>query len=163
MTTDQKTNYKYEDDSSEFSSELEEVYEQFSKWLDDPILKENVDKLDPRDEAVLNFASSLLKRTLSESFVGVPLTDGCISSTCKLFAASISEISARLRKTNALISLLFRLGIPAEENSMQNYQDKQKNRQIINARSLSLEVTKHKHRLAAQLVRNIDVFFSKII
>lgn len=97
MTTDQKTNYKYEDDSSEFSSELEEVYEQFSKWLDDPILKENVDKLDPRDEAVLNFASSLLKRTLSESFVGVPLTDGCISSTCKLFATSISKISARLR------------------------------------------------------------------
>lgn len=92
VTTDQKTNYnKYEEDSSEFSSELEEVYEQFSKWLDDPILKENVDKLDPRDEAVLNFASSLLKRTLSESFVGVPLTDGCISSTCKLFAASMFE------------------------------------------------------------------------
>lgn len=51
-----------------------------------------------------------------------------------------------------------RAGIPAEENSMQNYQDKQKNRQIINARSLSLEVTKHKHRLAAQLVSE-TVFF----
>lgn len=48
------------------------------------------------------------------------------------------------------------IGIPAEENSMQNYQDKQKNKQIINARSLSLEVTKHKHRLAAQLVRTIE-------
>lgn len=48
-----------------------------------------------------------------------------------------------------------RIGIPAEENSMQNYQDKQKNRQIINARSLSLEVTKHKHRLAAELVSQI--------
>lgn len=84
VTNDQNTNYnKYEDDSSDFSSELEEVYEQFSKWLEDPIIKENVEKLDPRDEAVLNFASSLLKRTLSESFVGVPLTDGCISSTCK--------------------------------------------------------------------------------
>lgn len=83
--TDQKTNYnKYEEDSSEFSSELEEVYEQFSKWLEDPIMKENVEKLDPRDEAVLNFASSLLKRTLSESFVGVPLTDGCFPGTCKL-------------------------------------------------------------------------------
>lgn len=84
VTSDQNTNRKYEDDSSEFSSELEEVYEQFSKWLDDPIIKENVDILDPRDEAVLNFASSLLKRTLSESYVGVPLTEGCISSACKL-------------------------------------------------------------------------------
>lgn len=69
--------------STEFSSELEEVYEQFSKWLDDPILKDNVKSLDSRDEAVLKFASSLLKRTLSESFVGVPLTDGCINSTCE--------------------------------------------------------------------------------
>lgn len=83
VTASQKTKYNYEDDSSEFSSELEEVYEQFSKWLDDPIIKENVEKLDPRDEAVLNFANSLLKRTLSESFVGVPLTEGCISSACE--------------------------------------------------------------------------------
>lgn len=91
MTTDQKTNFnQYDDESSVFSSELEEVYEQFSKWLDDPIIKENVEKLDPRDEAVLSFASSLLKRTLSESFVGVPLTDGCISSTCKQFELSIA-------------------------------------------------------------------------
>lgn len=43
-------------------------------------------------------------------------------------------------------------GIPAEENSMHSYQNKQKNRQIINARSLSLELAKQKHRLAAQLV-----------
>lgn len=43
-------------------------------------------------------------------------------------------------------------GIPAEENSLHNYQNKQKNRQIINARSLSLELAKQKHRLAAQLV-----------
>lgn len=96
VTTDQKTKYNFEDDSSVFSSELEEVYEQFSKWLEDPIIKENAEKLDPRDEAVLNFASSLLKRTLSESFVGVPLTEGCISSTCKfhlwIFSSHISFI-----------------------------------------------------------------------
>lgn len=96
MTTDQKTKYNFEDDSSVFSSELEEVYEQFSKWLEDPIIKENAEKLDPRDEAVLNFASSLLKRTLSESFVGVPLTEGCISSTCKfrlcIFSSHICSI-----------------------------------------------------------------------
>lgn len=92
-TSDQKKrNHNYEDDSSEFSSELEEVYEQFSKWLEDPIMKENMDKLDPRDEAVLNFASSLLKRTLSESFVGVPLTEGCISSACKFYIVQYLEI-----------------------------------------------------------------------
>lgn len=130
VTNQQEIKYNFNDDSSEFSSELEEVYEQFSKWLDDPIIKENVGKLEPRDEAVLSFASSLLKRTLSESFVGIPLTDGCLTSTC----------------------------IPAEENSLQNYQDKQKNRQIINARSLSLEVAKHKHRLAAQLVSKMFPF-----
>lgn len=84
VTSDQKSNFSYDDNSSEFSSELEEVYEQFSKWLEDPILKDNIKTLDPRDEAVLKFASSLLKRTLSESFVGVPLTEGCIASTCKL-------------------------------------------------------------------------------
>lgn len=70
-------------ESSDFSSELEEIYEQFSKWLDDPILKDNVKNLDARDETVLKFAGSLLKRTLSESYVGIPLTDGCIESTCE--------------------------------------------------------------------------------
>lgn len=83
ITTDQKSKCSYDGNSTEFSSELEEVYEQFSKWLDDPIIKDNIKTLDPRDEAVLKFASSLLKRTLSESFVGVPLTEGCITSTCK--------------------------------------------------------------------------------
>lgn len=131
ITADQKSKFSFDENSSDFSSELEEVYEQFSKWLDDPIIKDNVKALDPRDEAVLNFASSLLKRTLSESFVGVPLTEGCINTTC----------------------------IPAEENSLQSYQDKQKNRQILNVRSLSLELAKHKHRLAAQLV---SVFVTNI-
>ncbi len=46
------------------------------RWLGEPILKNNVKELDPRDEAVLSFANSLLKRTLSESFVGISLTDG---------------------------------------------------------------------------------------
>lgn len=31
VTAAQKTQYNYDDNSSEFSSELEEVYEQFSK------------------------------------------------------------------------------------------------------------------------------------
>lgn len=49
--------------------------------MEDPITGDKARELDPRDEAVLSFANSLLKRTLSESFVGVPLTDGCCSST----------------------------------------------------------------------------------
>lgn len=49
--------------------------------MEDPIIGDKTRELDPRDEAVLSFANSLLKRTLSESFVGVPLTDGCCSST----------------------------------------------------------------------------------
>lgn len=93
------------------------------RWLEDPIEKDQPRELDPRDAAVLRFASSLLKRTLSESFVGVPLTDGCVSST----------------------------GVSAEESSIQSYQQK-RNKMILNARSLSLELAKHKHRLAAQLV-----------
>lgn len=124
---------------------MEEVYEQFSKWLDDPILKDNVTNLDARDEAVLRFASTLLKRTLSESFVGVPLTDGCLASNCKSFAQGFISVIQTLMKYCKIA------GIPAEENRMQTYQ-KRKNREIVNTRSLSLELTKHQHRLASQLV-----------
>ncbi|XP_059621626.1 uncharacterized protein LOC132265129 [Phlebotomus argentipes] len=112
--------------STELSSELEEVYEQFSKyglWMDDPI-GDKQRELDPRDAAVLKFANSLLKRTLSESFVGVPLTEGCINS----------------------------VGNPAEEASIQSYQQKM-DKPSLNSRSLSLELAKQKHRLAAQLVK----------
>lgn len=91
LANDQKSKQSF-DATTELSSELEEVYEQFSKWLDDPILKDNVKNLDSRDEAVLKFASSLLKRTLSESFVGVPLTDGCLASSCKFSSFNINLI-----------------------------------------------------------------------
>lgn len=123
LTSDGHTDNQSDDDSSVLSPELEEVYQQFSKWMDSPAGDEHVDRLEPRDEAVLNFANSLLKRTLSESFVGVQLSDNC------------SE---------------------AEESLLQSYQDKHSNRQIINARSLSLEVAKQKHQLAAQLVRRFE-------
>lgn len=105
-----------------FSSELEEVYDQFSKWLDDPILE--TDKgtntrrtLSPRDIAVVQFAGSLLKRTLSETFAGVPLTEGCANDS----------------------------------------EDCRKNRIVLNARSLSLELARQKHRLAAQLVGGLGL------
>ncbi|XP_058807279.1 uncharacterized protein LOC131673367 isoform X2 [Phymastichus coffea] len=61
--------------STEYSSELEEVYEQLSKWLEEPVDGEPRE-LDARDRAVVTFAGSLLKRALSESFAGVPVQEG---------------------------------------------------------------------------------------
>ncbi|XP_011303970.1 uncharacterized protein [Fopius arisanus] len=62
--------------STEYSSELEEVYEQLSKWLDDPIASDENREMDARDRAVVQFAGSLLRRALSESFAGVPVQEG---------------------------------------------------------------------------------------
>ncbi|XP_074110651.1 uncharacterized protein LOC141534908 isoform X3 [Cotesia typhae] len=62
--------------SSDFCSELEEVYEQLSKWLDDPIASDENRELEARDRAVIQFAGSLLRRALSESFAGVPVQEG---------------------------------------------------------------------------------------
>ncbi|CAH0558173.1 unnamed protein product [Brassicogethes aeneus] len=115
--------------STDFSSEQEELYEQFSHWLNNPILE--VDKgtkreLDARDLAVVKFAGSILKRTLSESFAGipVPLTENC-------------------------------------DSSHQDFKTK-KNKLILNAKSLSLELARQKHRLAAQLNDNIESAIRKI-
>ncbi|XP_061936250.1 poly(ADP-ribose) glycohydrolase isoform X17 [Apis cerana] len=62
--------------ASNFCSELEEVYEQLAKWLEDPIANDESRELDARDRAVVQFAGSLLKRALSESFAGVPVQEG---------------------------------------------------------------------------------------
>lgn len=62
--------------NSDFCSELEEVYEQLAKWLEDPINADESRELDARDKAVVRFAGSLLKRALSESFAGVPVQEG---------------------------------------------------------------------------------------
>lgn len=62
--------------STDFCSELEEVYEQLSKWLEDPLMADENRELDARDKAVVRFAGSLLKRALSESFAGVPVQEG---------------------------------------------------------------------------------------
>ncbi|XP_019867161.2 uncharacterized protein LOC109596122 isoform X2 [Aethina tumida] len=106
--------------STEYSSELEEVYEQFSHWLEHPVLETDKGikkELDARDLAVVKFAGSILKRTLSESFAGiqVPL---------------------------------------AENSSNQDYKTK-KNKLVLNSKSLSLELARQKHRLAAQLLSEI--------
>lgn len=111
-------------EKSRCSSELEEVYEQFSRWLEDPVLetdKGTKRKLDGRELAVVQFAGSLLKRTLSESFAGVP--------------------------------------VPLTEESDNNsgyssgdFTTNPRNKLVLNAKSLSLELARHKHKLAAQLV-----------
>lgn len=117
-----------------FSSELEEVYQQFSQWLEDPILetdKGTKKKLDGRELAVVQFAGSILKRTLSESFAGVPvpLTEACSSSS------------------------------GCEDG---DFKSNPKHKLVLNAKSLSLELAKHKHRLAAQLVsKEVCFVFSK--
>ncbi|XP_030751108.1 uncharacterized protein LOC115878685 [Sitophilus oryzae] len=107
--------------STDYSSELEEVYEQFNHWLENPIIeteKGTKKDLDGRDLAVVRFAGSLLKRTLSESFAGipVPLTENCDSSS-----------ENRTNFTNS------------------------KHKLVLNAKSLSLELARQKHKLAAQL------------
>ncbi|XP_018336624.1 uncharacterized protein LOC108745068 isoform X2 [Agrilus planipennis] len=105
--------------STDVSSELEEVYEQFSRWLDDPILETDSGtkrQLNGRELAVVQFAGSLLKRTLSETFAGVPLEEG--------------------------------------ENTTVNKSALKQNKTVLNARSLSLELARHKHKLASQLKKN---------
>lgn len=68
---------KYSFDTEE--SELEEIYDQLSKWLNDPLdCKDR--KLDSRDKAVLKFADSLLKRALSESFLGEAIEDSSMDN-----------------------------------------------------------------------------------
>lgn len=89
------------------------VYEQLSGWLDeeDSLLYELDSTKAMRERAVIQFAGNLLKRTLSESFVGVPVGDGI-------------------------------------------HVDLLPNRNIKTAvRSLSLELARHKNKLAAQLVK----------
>lgn len=63
----------------DFCSELEEVYEQLTRWMEEPLKDSNKasgDERDARDRAVVTFAGSLLKRALSESFAGVPVQEG---------------------------------------------------------------------------------------
>ena len=61
---------------SDFCSELEEVYEQLSKWLEDPVASDERREMDARDRAVVEFAGSLLRRALSESLAGVAVQEG---------------------------------------------------------------------------------------
>lgn len=119
---------KYSFDTDE--SDIEEIYDQLAKWLNDPLdVKDR--KLDSRDKAVQKFADSLLKRALSESFLG------------EIFDESAIEEIQSVDDGN----------IPIH----------QKRKMIQNFRSLSLEIAKHKHLLASQLVRNVYQIFQFVL
>ncbi|XP_026726212.1 uncharacterized protein LOC113492759 isoform X3 [Trichoplusia ni] len=110
--------------STEYTSELEEVYEQFNQWLNDPIVDADSGEhknreLDSRDLAVIRFAGSLLKRTLSESLA----VGGGGAEAAELYG----------REPRALPPRPLALA----------------------ARSLSLELARHKHRLAAHLLSQL--------
>ncbi|XP_068628369.1 uncharacterized protein [Battus philenor] len=115
--------------STEYTSELEEVYEQFNHWLNDPIVNNTTEEnksreLDPRDMAVIRFAGSLLKRTLSES-----MASGAAGSGAGAEAAELYGRDGRERATPRRLALA--------------------------ARSLSLELARHRHRLAAHLLNEL--------
>ncbi|XP_047032907.1 uncharacterized protein LOC124639532 isoform X1 [Helicoverpa zea] len=112
--------------STEYTSELEEVYEQFNQWLNDPIVDSESGEhknreLDSRDLAVIRFAGSLLKRTLSESLAVGGAGGG----------ADAAELYGREPRA-----------LPPRPLALA-------------ARSLSLELARHKHRLAAHLKRKV--------
>lgn len=65
--------------STDYGSELEEIYEQFGHWLESPegpARNLGGESNQARGEAVVRFASGLLKRALSDSFAGVALDGG---------------------------------------------------------------------------------------
>ncbi|KAK7864330.1 hypothetical protein R5R35_009174 [Gryllus longicercus] len=106
--------------STECSSELEELCDQYHRWLGETGAEAGgaERELDARDIAVVRFASSLLKRTLSDSFAGAPLlAEGA--------AGAAGDLDESARGAHRIAAV---------------------------ARSLSLELARHNHRLAAQLV-----------
>ncbi|KFB51878.1 hypothetical protein ZHAS_00020035 [Anopheles sinensis] len=132
--TNESSRYSFD---SDLGSELEEVYEKFAKWLEDPISTDKPKKLDARDEAVLKFANSLLKRTLSESFVGIPFTEECLTSG--------NGTGGDMGGTRLAG------GIGGGGTAGMG----QKEKILLHVRSLSLELAKHKHKLAAQLISQL--------
>ncbi|XP_052121802.1 uncharacterized protein LOC113212013 isoform X1 [Frankliniella occidentalis] len=130
---------KYSFDT-ELSSDLEDAYEQFANLVEDQRSSsgssEMEGRVDGRDVAVAQFASRLLKRTLSDSFAGVQLGD---------------EHEPQPRKPTLLAGGSF----GATDGG------KQRHLKLAHiARSMSLELAKHKHRLASQLVSQLEAALS---
>jgi poly(ADP-ribose) glycohydrolase len=128
---------------------LKHNFTPFSRWLDNPIDDKNR-VLDTRDQAVLQFANSLLKRTLSETFVGVPLSDDGFYS---LSSGSTGDPVSPPMDTEC----------GAGGKSTTTAASHKRNKFIINARSLSLELAKYNHKLAAQLVGGSHEFVVVVV
>lgn len=110
--------------------ELDSVYGHLNQWLEEIELGGRGNSLTQqslRDNAVIQFAGGLLKRTLSESFVGVPLTEGVDGNDDDQIDDDLGPLKNRRNCFKVKMA----------------------------ARSLSLELAKHKHRLAAQLISMI--------
>lgn len=113
--------------------DFDDIYEELIRWLDEQsdtaavpssIAVNGHEDEDgsgkPRNAMIIRFAGSLLKRTLSESFVGIPLTEGADGSEQQWWSSTTSKRNAAaLYKVRML------------------------------ARSLSLQLAKHKHKSAA--------------
>ncbi|KAL4715231.1 hypothetical protein ACJJTC_007813 [Scirpophaga incertulas] len=118
--------------STEYTSELEEVYEQFNQWLNDPIIdsatgEHKTRELDSRDLAVIRFAGTLLKRTLSESVAwsGSGGGSGGTAEAAELYGARDAHDRGPPRRL------------------------------ALAARSLSLQLARQRHRLAAHLLSQL--------
>lgn len=123
-------------DSSKYSfdsenSELDNIYDQLEKWLNDP-LDSRDRKLNSRDKAVSKIADSLLKRALSESFLGENIDENMLD-----------DMATSNEDYNTLTT-------------------QQKRKIIRNFRSLSLEVAKHKNLLSSAMVSLTLIVFSDV-
>uniref|UniRef100_A0A8D8LVQ9 poly(ADP-ribose) glycohydrolase n=1 Tax=Cacopsylla melanoneura TaxID=428564 RepID=A0A8D8LVQ9_9HEMI len=129
---------KYSFSTDYTSDSLDEVYETLNKWLDESTNAANVQT--ERHLAVMHFASSLLKRTLSESFVGMPMSDDDERHYSK-YSEDI-DASPDANDTTS----------PNDNGVLTTKQKLQ-----LAARSLSLEISKHKNGgkiLTSQLLSN---------
>lgn len=83
-------------------ADLEELCSRYSRWLEDLEGRE----LDARDVAVVRFAGSLLKRTLSDSFAGAALGEDGPQAQVRVVARSLSlELARRKHRLAALLQL----------------------------------------------------------
>lgn len=115
---------KYSFSTDYTSDSLDEVYDTLNRWLDESgTIAQN-----DRHLAVMHFASNLLKRTLSESFVGIPMS----ADDERHYTKYSDELTSDLADQDA----------PSGDNN--GYMTTKQKLQLA-ARSLSLEISKHKN------------------
>ncbi|CAH0600340.1 unnamed protein product [Chrysodeixis includens] len=160
--------------STEYTSELEEVYEQFNQWLNDPIVDADSGEhknreLDSRDLAVISGVE--IEPTKIET---TPLIEDFLSKDTGMHAGQppqnlsdfslngyeISRFAGSLLKRTLSESLAVGGGgggggAEAAELYGRGGRALAPRPLALAARSLSLELARHKHRLAAHLKRKV--------